>query len=298
MLVFLSIRSFVLIDRLDLEASEAFTALTGETGAGKSIILDALGLVLGVQANKALVRKGQDEASVTAMFDLPETHPAWAILTEHGLTADPDETLILTRRLSRTARARAFINGQPVAASVLSAVGETLVEIHGQHAASGLMRPASHLALLDAFGDHAALTLDCQQTWNAYEAARAHRRGLSEALKSLRERREWLTFAVEDLEKLAPEEGECEHLTARRTALLQSERLGEAMADARSALAVRTVDDALSKAARALERILRTQGLSALDEGLPNRIQAAADAVERTLIEYTEARSCVEALNL
>ncbi|MBR9835911.1 MAG: AAA family ATPase, partial [Alphaproteobacteria bacterium] len=143
MLVALSIRSFVLIERLDLEAESGFTALTGETGAGKSIILDALGLVLGGAANRKMVRAGDEQAMVTAEFALPEAHKVWPILAGNAIEARPSETLTLRRMVPEKGPSRAFVNGQPVNAQLLGEIGELLVEVHGQHAASGLMRPSS-----------------------------------------------------------------------------------------------------------------------------------------------------------
>ncbi|MCA8905535.1 MAG: AAA family ATPase, partial [Hyphomonas sp.] len=128
MILALSIRDFVLIDRLDLEPSGGFTALTGETGAGKSIILDALSLTLGAAADRAMVRAGAEQASVAAEFAVPPGHPVWDVLSEHGFEASPDETLTLKRVVRASGPARAFINDQPVSAALLGEAGETLVE--------------------------------------------------------------------------------------------------------------------------------------------------------------------------
>ena len=155
MLYALSIQSFVLIDRLDLEAADGFTALTGETGAGKSIILDALGLVMGSPADRKQVRAGAEQANISAEFLLPPDHPAWAVLERHDLTFDRNEMLILRRTVSQSGPSRAFVNAQSVAAVILAELAEVLVEIHGQHAASQLMqlRQTHALGILD---DHQA----------------------------------------------------------------------------------------------------------------------------------------------
>jgi len=168
MLVSISIRSFVLIDRLDLDVGQGFTALTGETGAGKSIILDALGLVLGGQANRKMVRSGHESASITAEFALPEDHPAWPVLSGLEIQGGSDETLTLKRTLSAKGPSRAFINDQAVSALSLEQVGETLVEIHGQHSASGLMRPSTHRALLDAFAGLKPEVAQVKHLWDAF----------------------------------------------------------------------------------------------------------------------------------
>ena len=293
MLYALSIQSFVLIDRLQLEAADGFTALTGETGAGKSIILDAIGLVLGGPADRKQVRTDAEQASITAEFAVPPAHGAWDILDLHGLAFDRQETVTLRRTVSRTGPSRAFINGQPVAASVLAQVGETLVEIHGQHAASQLMRAATHLDLLDSFAGLETDVSACGKAWRDLETKRQVRAELEATVKSAQERQDWLSFAVEDLSKLAPEAGEIETLTGKRGALLQSERITDAIKDAASALREPKLESALLQAAKAAERIVRVPGLEALDSDLSTQANAASDALERTLIELAEAQGLV-----
>lgn len=296
MIIALSIRSFVLIDRLDLDAGTGFTALTGETGAGKSIILDALGLVLGGPANRKAVRKGCEQASITAEFAIAGDHPVWMQLIHHGLQCDRTETITLSRIVQAVGPSRAHINGQPVSAAVLEDIGEHLVEIHSQHAASTLMRPTSHRGLLDMFARNASLLTDTARAWHGYEAARQARLDLEAAAKSARDRREWLEFAVEDLGKLAPEQQEASRLAAQRSALLQSEKLTENVEEAESALHANAIESGISKAARATERVLRVQGLELLDAGIGDAAREAAEAIERTLIELAEARVAVSRL--
>lgn len=291
MIVALSIRSFVLIDSLDLEAATGFTALTGETGAGKSIILDALGLVLGAPANRKQVRAGCETASVAAEFALDATHAVWTLLAEQGLAASADETLSLRRTVSRNGPSRAFVNDQPVNAALLARIGEELVEIHGQHAASRLMRPSLHLDMLDEFGGHHELVEQCEQSWETYVEARTRRESLENQVAAAAREQDWLTFAVEELEKLAPQSGEAEQLLAQRTALMQSERIAETLQDLSDAMADEEIDEKLSRAARAAERLLRIPGLCDLGPGLGARAKAVADAIERCLIEYAEAQS-------
>lgn len=296
MLYALSIQSFVLIDRLNLDAATGFTALTGETGAGKSIILDALNLVLGGPVNRKQIRAGDDQASITAEFALPATHQVWAILEAHDIAFERDEMLLMRRTISTTGPSRAFVNAQSVAAGVLAEVGEVLVEIHGQHAASRLMKPSSHLELLDSFGGLDAQVDRCGRNWVAFETARNARIQLEADVKSARERQEWLTFAVEELSKLAPEGGEIETLTARRGALLQTERITDAIDESTKALRDPKLEDALMRAAKAVDRIVRIPGLEALEGELPSLAGGASEALERTLIELTEAQSCVSML--
>ncbi|MHA7900193.1 MAG: DNA repair protein RecN [Henriciella sp.] len=296
MLYALSIQSFVLIDRLDLEAATGFTALTGETGAGKSIILDALGLILGGPADRKQVRIGADQANLSAEFLIAEDHPAWSTLEAHGLSYDRTEMLLLRRVVARKGPSRAFINGQPVAASVLAELGEGLVEIHGQHAASQLLRPSRHLEMLDAYAGLSEHVRSCGEMWRTYEAARQARLDLEASVKAAQDRQDWLAFAVEDLSKLTPEAGELEVLVTKRSALLQSERVTEAIGEAVTALREPKLEQALTQAAKAVERIVRIPELEAIEDGVSDTASAAAEALERTLIELAEAQSTVHAL--
>lgn len=155
MLASLSIRDIVLIDKLDLALKDGLCVLTGETGAGKSILLDALGLATGARGDQGLVRRGSGKASVTAEFSLPPKHPARELLAEHDIDEEEDR-LLLRRALTADGKSRAYINDQPVSVSLLKAIGGSLVEVHGQQDDRGLLNPASHRALLDAYGGYAA----------------------------------------------------------------------------------------------------------------------------------------------
>ena len=148
----LAIRNVVLIDQLDIEFDSGLGVLTGETGAGKSILLDALGLALGARADTALVRQGTDGASVTAEIELPAAHPALAILSDQGVEAEPGEPLLLRRTLKSDGGGRAFVGASPVSAGTIRDVASVAIEIHGQHDDRGLLNPRGHRALLDAFG--------------------------------------------------------------------------------------------------------------------------------------------------
>lgn len=297
MLYALSITSFVLIDRLHLDAASGFTALTGETGAGKSIILDAINLVLGGAADRKQVRAGADQATTSAEFSVPPEHPAWEVLNAHGLEGGSDEPLVLRRIVAARGPSRAFVNGQPVAASVLAQIGEVLVEIHGQHAASRLMQASTHLELLDAFAGHEGLVDGCTALWREYEARRDARTALQDGVRQAEERRDWLSFAVEDLSKLAPDMGELEILSTQRGALLQSERISESIEEAASALRDPKLEAALTRAAKAVDRVVRVPGLESLETDLTSVSTAAAEALERTLIELSEAHNTVTELS-
>lgn len=293
MLHALAIQSFVLIDQLNLDAQSGFTALTGETGAGKSIILDAISLVLGGPANRKQVRSGAEQASVSAEFSVAPMHAAWRVLDAHGLPYDCQDMLLLRRTVPATGPSRAFVNGQPVAAAILAELGEVLVEIHGQHAASGLMRPSSHLGLLDAFAGLEADVETCGALWRAYEQKRAERQALEDTVQAAKEQQEWLTFAVEDLSKLCVQSDETQVLAAQRSALLQSERISEAIEEAAKGLGDSKLDDGLMRSAKAVDRIVRVPGLDALESDIGELAGAASEALERALIELAEARSTV-----
>jgi len=254
----LSIRDVVLIERLDLHFGPGLSVLTGETGAGKSILLDSLGLALGMRAEAGLVRSGQTQASVAAMFQPPEGHPCFALLAEQGLEAE--EALVLRRVLQADGRSRAFVNDQPVGVALLKRLAATLVEVQGQHDQVGLADPATHAALLDAFG---ALDGPRGKVAKAFRDWRATENALAEAEASvaaaLRDE-EWLRHAVGEIAALAPEEGEEERLAQERQGLQQAERRNEAIASALAELQPRerrsaNPASALRSAARALERL-------------------------------------------
>ena len=293
MILSLSIRDFVLIDRLDIEPGNGFTALTGETGAGKSIILDALSVAMGHGSDRAMIRAGQDQSSVAVEFSPPVDHPVWAALAESGIDATPDETLTLKRVLRRAGPARAFLNDQPVSAALLSEIGDLLVEIHGQHAASSLMKPSSHRRLLDQFAGNESLLKACAEAHALMAEAVGKRQALEAAHAKAIEQRDWLSEAVDELSGLGPRAGEAAQLTERRTLLMQSERVTEAVREAETVLDESGVEDALARAARATDRICRLPGFEASDEALPVAARAAAEAVERALIEAREAASAI-----
>ncbi|KCZ90645.1 DNA repair protein RecN [Hyphomonas johnsonii] len=296
MILSLSIRNFVLIDRLDIDAGSGLTALTGETGAGKSIILDALSLALGAAADRSLIRAGADQASVAVEFDLPPHHPAWDVLKDQGIAAQLDEALTLKRVLRATGPARSFVNDQAVSAGLLAEIGELVVEIHGQHAASGLMRPSTHRRLLDQFAGNDALLAACAAAFSTFQEAEARRDQLETDQAQAIEAREWLEMAVEEISRLAPVAGEATELAGLRTRLMQSERVTEAVAEAETALEAASIETVLAKVSRAMERICRLPGFEASTDALPVAARTAAEAVERALIETREASACVSAL--
>lgn len=291
-----SIRDFVLISRLDLSPGEGFTALTGETGAGKSIILDALSLALGGAADRSVIRHGAAQASVAAEFGPPADHPVWALLAAQGVDASPGETVTLKRLVRAEGPARAFINDQPVGAALLAEAGELLVEVHGQHAASGLMRPAVHRRVLDQFAGNESLLAACATAHAARLEARQARAALEAEAQAAADTQAWLRETVAELAKLAPLAGEATRLTAERSQQMQSERVLEAVSEVSAALDKAGIDTALSKASRAADRILRLPGFEAAEGALPAAAKAACEAIERALIEVREVESAVTRL--
>jgi DNA repair protein RecN (Recombination protein N) len=259
MLVSLAIRDVVLIERLDLALGAGLTVLTGETGAGKSILLDSLGLTLGQRAEAGMVRAGQSQASVVACFHLPSSHPALALIAEQGIEAEDD--LVLRRVVQADGRSRAFINDEPVGVGLLRRLGALLVEVQGQHDQVGLADPATHSGLLDAFGGLDADRVKVGEAFRAWRNAERELEAAREAIASAQRDEEWLRHAVGELDDLAPEEGEEDRLADERQTMQQGERRAEAVASALSELQPRDRRGgagpaaALRNAARALERL-------------------------------------------
>jgi DNA repair protein RecN (Recombination protein N) len=227
MLTGLSIRNIVLIDRLDLIFSTGLSVLTGETGAGKSILLDALGLALGARAEPRLLRPGADRGSVAATFDISAPHPALTLLEEHGLLVD--QTVILRRVIGADGRTRAFVNDEAVGVNLLHRVGDALVEIQGQFDERGLMNPTNHRDILDDFGNHAAVRAEARAAYEAWRDAIADRLRSADEAANARRDEEYLRNALDELEKLDPVAGEEKQLADRRSLLQNAEALVNAL---------------------------------------------------------------------
>src|SRR5271166_5993385 len=206
MLARLSIRDIVLIDRLDIDFGSGLAVLTGETGAGKSILLDAFALALGARGDVALVRDGAEQGQVIAAFEIGQNHPARTLLVDNGLSGEDE--LILRRVQFADGRTRAFVNHQPVSVQVLRALGAALVEIHGQHDERAFVEAATHRALVDAFGGIEGDAAEVSCLWHEHRARKAaveaHRADVERAQREA----EWLRHAVDELRRLAPETGE------------------------------------------------------------------------------------------
>ena len=297
MLIGLGIRDVVLIDTLDLSIGPGLTALTGETGGGKSIILDALGLATGARADAGLVRQGRPQASASAFFAPARDHPVWAYLDDKGLAYEPDEDLVLRRQLSADGRSRAFVNDQPASVGVLRELGAMLLEVHGQHETVGLLDARTHRPLLDAFGGLTAETAAAAATWRAWREADARAGLLREQASRAAAETEELTLRLQELDRLEPREGEEADLAETRALLGSAEKALADISAAREAMGGDNLPTRLGQALRALERAReRTRQAGASEEAPASRkVQAAAEAIERALAEASEALAAVDA---
>lgn len=287
MLVHLSIRDIVLIDRLELEIGAGLSVLTGETGAGKSILLDAFALALGARGDGSLVREGAPQGQVTAAFDLPAEHPALAIAREAG--ADCADGLILRRVQMADGRTRAFINDQPVSVQTLRAAGNELVEIHGQHDDRALVDPAMHRALLDAFGGLETQASQVRQAHGAWRAVCEELAAARARIEAALREADYLKHAHEELTKLDVQPGEETELAGRRVSMQQAEKV---VADIREAWQAVSSDNSpapiIAAVLRRLERRaaqapqLIEPSLKALGEAL-NAFETAAQTLEQAL---------------
>ena len=237
MLSELAIRDIVLIDTLTVRFQAGLAVLTGETGAGKSILLDALSLALGARGDAGLVRQGAREGQVTAVFDLAAGHPAHAVLDAAGIAAEPGEPLLLKRVQTADGRTRAFVNDQTVSVAMLRTLGRRLVEIHGQHDDRALVDTEAHRGLLDAFaglaGDASGVA-GLHRTWKEAEAALF---GQRERIEAAAREADFLRASVDELAGLAPEPGEEERLAERRTAMMAAQKVAGDLNDAYETLA-------------------------------------------------------------
>ncbi|MDB5452200.1 MAG: repair protein RecN, partial [Caulobacteraceae bacterium] len=296
MLLGLAIRDVVLIDQLVLSIGPGLTALTGETGAGKSIVLDALGLATGARAEAGLVRRGAAQAMATASFAPSPHHAVWALLDEKGLGYARDEDLVLRRSLSADGRSRAFVNDQPTSIGVLRELGELLLEVHGQHETVGLLDQKTHRRLLDAFGALDGELAACAEAWSRWRAARERAENLRETAGRAQAEAEELSLRLSELDRLDPREGEEAALADERAILGAAEKALADIAAAREALTAE-FSHKLAQAFRALERARdRAIQAGASPEGAAvTRISEAAAAVDRALVEATEAQAAVDA---
>jgi DNA repair protein RecN (Recombination protein N) len=279
MLARLSIRDIVLIERLDIDFARGLAVLTGETGAGKSILLDAFALALGGRGDAGLVRQGMEQGQVTAAFEVPKSHPAAKLLIENGL--DDTGEMILRRVQFADGRTRAFINDQAISVQTLKAVGAALVEIHGQHDERALVDASTHRRLLDAFAGLEKDAAAVEALWTARRAASSaldeHRAGIERAAREA----DYLRHASDELTRLAPEAGEETALAERRTTMTQSEKIAGDLQEAQSAVGgQQSAVPLLAAVARKLERRAANA---------PQLVQPAIAAIDTAINALAEA---------
>ena len=281
MLSRLSIRNVVLIEALDIEFQSGLTVLTGETGAGKSILLDALGLALGSRADFGLIRNEADRASVTAEFEIEADHPVWDVLSEIGI--DRADSLILRRQLRSDGKSPAHINDEAVSVNLLRQIGDMLVEIQGQFEGRGLLDPTTYLPLIDRAAGHQDALSTTARLWAELKAARAELEQMTDRLARAREEEDWLRDAVEQLDMLAPASGEEDQLAAERQRHMHSTRIAEALQQAHVML---SDEDGISHMAGRAQGILERQA-----EVAAGALDPAIEALDRAVSELTEAES-------
>ncbi len=285
MLCSLSIRNVVLIDKLDLEFSSGLSVLTGETGAGKSILLDSLGLALGNRAETSLIRKGEDKLSVTAVFSLPEQgHPLFDFAKEYDL--DLEDEIIIKRTLDTNGKGKIFINDQQVSLKVLKELGRFLVEVHGQFDNQGLLNPTLHRGILDGYGQYKAEQNTVAEKYRLYKQAVQKRQDTEKNLAEAKQEEENLRCWVDELEKLKPVAGEQEELSARRTEMMNAEKLLENLNTAYVSLTQSAdVVSAVRHAQAAIERANRL---------VQGKFDILAESLEQTLINADESLRQIE----
>jgi DNA repair protein RecN (Recombination protein N) len=277
----LLIKNIVLIDQLTVAFRPGFCALTGETGAGKSILLDSLGLALGARSDAGLIRKGAEQAQVTAEFEIDAKHPVYSLLAGQGIEIESGEPLLLRRMILPDGRSKASINDQPVSVGLLRAAGDLLVEIHGQFDTQGLLDPKTHRGLLDEYAgiDTAALA----GAWQGWQEAARLLAEARDAIARAQSDEEYLRAAIEDLDELAPQAGEEEKLAALRDRLMRREQILQA----------------LNTAHAALEESQRTanSGWRALERAGGEGVAEILDGIDRAVAELQEAAARIESLS-
>ena len=280
----LDIRDMLIIDHLSLEFSSGLNVLTGETGAGKSILLDSLGFVLGWRGRADLVRSGQDQGEVSAWFDLSPSHPARSVLQDAGIPVENE--LILRRVNSRDGRKTAWINDRRVSGEVLRAVSEHLVELHGQHDDRGLLDSKGHLDLLDSFGGHDEMLSNVSAAYSALRVAAKDLIKAESAQDELRAEEEFLRHAVDELQKLAPAAGEEAEMDSRRRLMQGAEKIRANISHAAQALGRDGAEGMMNDAMRWLD------GAADAADG---RLEEPLAALSRAMVELDDAARGVEA---
>ncbi|MEQ1943018.1 DNA repair protein RecN [Mesorhizobium sp. VNQ89] len=285
MLARLSIRDIVLIERLDIDFAAGLSVLTGETGAGKSILLDALSLALGARGDASLVRHGAGQGQVTAVFDVPRNHPARAILTENAIEDDGD--IILRRIQTSDGRTRVFVNDQPSSVTLMRDIGRALVELHGQHDERALVDPAAHRDLLDAFGGHVGEADNCAGAWRFWRDCEQqlglHRARVDAAAREA----DYLRASVAELSRLDPQPGEETELAEIRTAMMRAEKVASEVQDAQDVFSGQ--NSPLPQLASLLRRLQRKSSEA------PGLLDEVVKSLDEALIHLDAAQSATDA---
>ena len=283
MLESLTVSNILLIKKLTLQLAPGLTVLTGETGAGKSILLDALGLALGSRADFGLIRQGNDHAHVSAIFNLPANHQAWQLVEAAGIL--PEDQMILRRNLRKDGKSTANINDTPVSIGLLRKVGDLLVEIQGQFEGRGLLDTSTHMTLLDRAAGHHDLVAKTKQGWQEWEAARSKLATAEQSLETAKAEEDWLRDAVDALDRLAPKIGEEDSLNSERAILANISKIAEGLSIAEDAVFNEMGAQAnLGRAMAALEKVAPLAG---------GRLDQALDALVRANAELGEAGSAI-----
>ncbi len=280
MLKSLTINNIVLIDRLHIDFEDGLCVLSGETGAGKSILMDSLGLAIGGRSGRDLVRHGAEQASVSADFHLPGRHNIWTYLKNQGLSHE-DEQIILRRTLNRDGRSRAFINDQPVSIGLLRSVGDMLVEIHGQHDERGLLNSGGHRKILDDYGQYDPLSAQLRKQYERLTELQGQLAREKEKLALAQADEDYIRHNLRELEQLAPKRDEENQLADERSRMMQGEQMSEGLGDILSGLLDKNgVDGALRSLIRRLSR------MGGQDKGILDPVVMSLD---RAANETTEA---------
>jgi len=303
MLKGLDIRDMLIIDRLDLEFQPGLNVLTGETGAGKSILLDSLGFVLGWRGRADLVRKGASQGEVVAEFSLAQDHPAHGVLNEAGLPGGAQ--LILRRTNNADGRKTAWVNDRRVSGDILRRLSDTLVELHGQHDDRGLLNARGHRQLLDDFGNLSHRVTSVRNHWRSLADARKKLENAETALAEIKQEEDFLRHAVAELDSLDPKAGEDAALDSRRRVMQAAERIGEDIARAVSATGIDGAEGSLTDALRWLEGVAEKadgqldrpiSALSGILNDLGQTQQAIADAQSALVFDANELEAAEDRL--
>lgn len=294
----LSIKNVVLIDKLDLEFPKGFVVFSGETGAGKSILLDSLGLVLGKRADVSMIRAGEDKLSVAAVFELDKTNKLLKKICDEYDLEYTDE-IIIKRSLSTDGKGKIFFNDQPITQKLLKEIGATLVEIHGQFDNQGLLNPATHREVLDNYGNHKEHLQTLSEKYFAWKKVQKEREILQKNLETAKDEEENLSHWLEEFEKLNPKENEVENLETKRKQMMNSEKIAENLDVAYKALSQTGVRSSVRQALSAVARLntLLDDKYSALGEVLDSALINLEEAEEEIMQATSEINFSADDIN-